>query len=170
MSESTTSEATWNTESILCLDNETINKLIEACRVSPRHRYRLCAHHNSEAHLHEMIIVLSDKTYIRPHRHINKPESFHIIKGELEILLFNDSGELTKIIPMAPYESGRVFYYRLDKTLYHTVRVKSEFVVIHETTNGPFIREQTEYAPWSPDENDTDSVNSYRHHINKLKM
>jgi hypothetical protein len=32
--------------------------------------------------------------------------------------------------------------------------VRSDVLVVHETTNGPFRPEETEFAPWAPDETD----------------
>ena len=32
--------------------------------------------------------------------------------------------------------------------------IRSERVIFHETTNGPFRREDTIFAPWAPEESD----------------
>jgi hypothetical protein len=41
------------------------------------------------------------------------------------------------------------------------VLVESASAVIHETTNGPFDRNETEFAPWSPPEEDVEAGRSY---------
>ena len=117
---------------------------------SPRRRARLCMHPTPADPLHEMIICLARGTYVRPHRHEGKSESFYIIEGELDVVLFHDDGTVREVIRMAPYQSGQVFYYRLMEPYFHTVLVNTPHVLFHETTNGPFDPEDTEFAPWAP--------------------
>ena len=62
---------------------------------------------------------------------------------------------------MGDYGSDRDFYYRMAEPLFHSVLVRSATVIFHETTNGPFRREDTEFAPWSPPETETDAVTRY---------
>lgn len=119
---------------------------------SIRKRARLCAHTSPSDPLHEMIICLARGTYIRPHRHDAKSESFHIIEGELDVVLFEDDGAIREVIRMGPYTSGAVFYYRLSEPVFHSVLVRSPHVLFHETTGGPFDRRATAFAPWSPAE------------------
>jgi cupin fold WbuC family metalloprotein len=117
-----------------------------------RKRARLCAHPDSTDRLHEMLIVLDRGTYIRPHRHANKAESFHIIEGELDVVIFQDDGTVREVVRMGPYGSGRAFYYRIMEPCYHSVLVNTPHALFHETTNGPFDCNGTEFAPWSPAE------------------
>jgi cupin fold WbuC family metalloprotein len=121
---------------------------------SPRKRARLCTHPTSADPLHEMMICLARGTYVRPHRHAGKSESFHVIDGELSVVLFHDDGRVREAIDMAPYRSGRPFFYRLAEPAFHTVLVSTPVVLLHETTNGPFDPADTEFAPWAPAEGD----------------
>src|SRR5262249_24352537 len=130
-------------------------------RATPRRRARLCAHRNTDDALHEMIIVLDRATYVRPHRHCAKSESFHVVEGLLNVVLFDDSGGGLDVIRMGDYASGRQFYYRLTEPVYHTVLIESDLAVIRETTNGPFVRQQTEFAAWAPAEEERDAAELY---------
>jgi cupin fold WbuC family metalloprotein len=122
---------------------------------SSRRRARLCTHPAATDPLHEMMICLVRGTYVRPHRHAGKSESFHIIEGELDVVLFHDDGALREVIHLGPYHVGQTFFYRLMEPCFHTVLVRTPRVLFHETTNGPFNASDTEYAPWAPAENDT---------------
>src|SRR5262249_20918030 len=86
---------------------------------SPRRRTRLCAHQNTHDRLHEMLIVLGHGSYIRPHKHPGKTESFHIIEGRADLVFFNDDGGIWQVLTMGEYESGRTFYYRLCAPYFH---------------------------------------------------
>lgn len=119
-----------------------------------RKRARLCAHPGPDDKLHEMLIVLDRGTYIRPHRHGSKAESFHIVEGELDVVIFHDDGAVREVVRMGPYSSGKAFYYRVMEPCYHSVLIHTPFALFHETTNGPFNRADTEFAPWSPAEGD----------------
>jgi cupin fold WbuC family metalloprotein len=122
--------------------------------INTRKRARLCAHPGPEDRLHEMLIVLDRGTYIRPHRHANKCESFHIVEGELDVMIFHDDGAIRDVIRMGPYVSGKAFYYRIMEPCFHSVVINTPHALFHETTNGPFNRGDTEFAPWSPAEGD----------------
>lgn len=119
-----------------------------------RRRVRLCAHPGNADPLHEMLIIHARKTYVPPHKHVNKSESFHIVEGALSVFLFDDEGRILETIRMGEVASGRVFYYRLSSSIYHSVLPESEFVVFHEVTNGPFDRQDMIIAPWAPADED----------------
>ena len=129
--------------------------------LSPRKRARICAHQSSGDLLHEMFIALSKKTYIQPHRHLNKSESFHVIEGEVDVILFEDDGSIHQIISLGSYYSGCPCFYRLNSFRYHTLFLRSDILVLHEVTNGPFYSCSTEYAPFSPNERDLVSISDY---------
>lgn len=121
-----------------------------------RQRIRICSHRDSGDLLHEMLIVHARDTYVRPHKHVNKDESFHVIAGEVDVVLFEENGALCKAIRMGDYTTGKRFYYRLNEPRYHTLLIRSDVLVFHEVTTGPFRREDTIFAPWGPEEAQTD--------------
>lgn len=128
-------------------------------------RARLCLHKSHSDKVHEMVIAFCKGSYSRPHRHTDKSESFHIIKGKLLVVLFDDRGKIVRRIKMGPVGSGLTFFYRLSKHLWHMVIPLSSFVVIHETTSGPFVKEQSEFADWSPTYDDETAVKLFLNRI-----
>jgi cupin fold WbuC family metalloprotein len=133
---------------------------------NPRHRVRLCAHKDSQDRLHEMLIVLTKEVYIRPHKHLQKAESFHVIEGSAVVVFFDDQGGIEEVIRIGDFASGKQFYFRNDDPRYHTQLITSDFLVFHETTNGPFNRADTIFAPWAPEEADVAGCRAY---IDQLK-
>ena len=136
--------------------------LKEQAAKNERSRVRLCAHPGNDDLLHEMLIIHVQNTYVAPHKHVNKSESFHIIEGTLSVFLFDDDGKVTETIRMGEVNSGRVFYYRLSSSIYHSILPESEFVVFHEVTNGPFNRQDMIIAPWAPEEDDCEAMESFK--------
>src|SRR3954471_24654872 len=87
--------------------------LKETARCSQRKRARICAHKSNDDNLHEMLIAIAAESYIRPHRHFGKSESFHIVEGEVDVAIFDDTGALIDVIELGAPGSGRAFFYRL---------------------------------------------------------
>jgi cupin fold WbuC family metalloprotein len=139
------------TDSPDVVDSGIIDELKRAADASPLKRARLCLHRANEDPVHEMLIVLAGDVYIRPHRHLGKPESFHLLEGEVSALFFNDEGEPEREERLGR-GPGRPFIYRVTHPVYHTQLVWSEHVVFYECTRGPFRKEETEFASWAPEE------------------
>jgi len=121
-----------------------------------RKRARLCTHVDVSDLLHEMIIINLRDTYVRPHKNAHKPKSFQIIEGMMDVVMFDESGDVRGVTRMGQYGSGYPYYFRLHKTRYHTLRTISDLVLFQETTIGPFIPGDTIFAPWAPEDENTD--------------
>ena len=156
-------EAEFNTQDIIEVGQATVARLIRKAAESPRLRYRLCLHHTLDRLVHEMIIVANRGTYVRPHRHPpGKDESYYIIQGQMAVFIFDDSGNVTQVLEMGEYSTGKTALYRLSASLWHLPVPISEWVVYHEVFTGPFQKERdVEYAPWSPAESDKSAVADY---------
>lgn len=141
---------------IVSITREDVTTLKNLALDSSRQRSRVCAHRKVADKVHEMLISLTRDAYIRPHRHLGKSESFHVIEGLIDVVIFDDMGRIQHVISMTDFLSGGVFYYRLADPLFHTVMIRSEVAVFHETTMGPFDKQNTVYPSWSPHEEDLD--------------
>ncbi len=117
-----------------------------------RKRARICAHKSGDDALHEMLIAISPDSYIHPHKHFGKSESFHIVEGAVDVVVFDDDGAVAEVLELGDPTTGKPFFYRLAQSAYHTLLIKSEFLVVHEVTNGPFSRDRTLLASWAPSE------------------
>lgn len=146
---------------ISSIDGDAIAMLTAALARSPRGRVRINLHPNGEDSLHEMIIAIDARSYIRPHKHPGKSEAFHLISGTVDIVVFDDHGEITRIVPLSTERAGAAFYYRMSKPFFHTLIIRSEMLVVHEITNGPFVRGASEVADFAPDESDVDASARY---------
>jgi cupin fold WbuC family metalloprotein len=147
-------EVLYTTGPVVVADLDDMTSLKERSSSNRRKRIRICAHRNVTDPLHEMLIVHEKNTYIRPHKHLNKTESVHLIEGLADFVVFDDEGNIKDVLQLGEYGSTRGFFCRMSEPLYHTLLIHSEFLIFHETTNGPFNRSDTLFAPWSPDETD----------------
>ncbi len=132
---------------------------------NPRKRIRLCTHQSTDDNVHEMFIVHVKDAYVRPHKHINKSESLYLIEGEVDVIFFNDHGEIIKKVEMGSPISGKFFYYRLADPFFHTFCIKTDLICFYEVTEGPFNRVDTVFPSWAPDGNDKKSVEVFMRKI-----
>ena len=154
-------EVLYAIDPIVQVDRADIEAMVARAEQNPRRRIRLCTHRDTRDPLHEMLIVHTRDTYVRPHKHVVKSEAFHIISGAVDVVLFDDVGKILAFVPMGDYASGRKFYYRLADSLYHTLLIHSDRIIFHEVTNGPFNRGDTLFAPWSPEIDDVDAAREF---------
>lgn len=143
-------EVLYPDESLVSVRSSDLEILDQLALKNPRERVRLCAHRNKDDILHEMFIVHTSNCYVRPHKHIGKVESMSILQGEAQVVMFDDDGNIERVIEVGDVQSGKTFYYRMSDPIFHTLLIQSPSLVFHEVTQGPFQREQTIFADWAP--------------------
>jgi cupin fold WbuC family metalloprotein len=140
----------YTNSSLVNLDSGMISFLKDQARVNLMRRARVCAHPDPDADQHDMLIVSHRETYVAPHRHLTKSESFLIVEGAATALLFTEDGRHVERLRMGAAGSGLPFFYRMPARQYHSLSIESEFLVFAEATKGPFRSEDMESAPWAP--------------------
>ncbi len=145
---------------IVSLCGEELDWLQREAESSPLGRARICAHADTGENVHEMLICLARRTYIRPHLHF-KSESLHVIRGACDLVLFDGSGDVFRVTTLGEAATGESFYVRLSEPTYHTLLLKTDSLLFHETTPGPLDRAATSLAPWAPPEEDGEAVASF---------
>ena len=96
---------------IVEIGSDWLARLKAAASESPLRRSRVCLHADDDAPVHEMILVLCQDTLFQPHRHLTKAESFHMIEGELDLVIFDEDGAPARMIQLGAAGSGN----RLEK-------------------------------------------------------
>ncbi len=141
--------------------------LRDAATNAPRRRARINLHPDDADPLHEMIIAVGRGSYIRPHRHPGKSESFHLIEGTVDVVVFDDAGAITQVISLEARRGEAPFYYRMSRPFFHTIIIRSDLLIMHEVTNGPFRSGAAVYAPFAPEEDDLAAVAAYMSELTK---
>lgn len=148
-------------DGIVRLGATDIGFLKREAAASPRRRARICAHRSSQDTLHEMLIALRRDSYVHPHKHIDKSESFHIIEGRLDVAMLDDAGAIMEVIELGDVSSGKPFFYRLADGCFHTLLIRSDYLILHEVTNGPFSPGEATLAPFAPPESRREEALAY---------
>ena len=137
------------TGDVIEVGQSAVDRLVAEAAAEPSRRSRYCLHPDSTASLHQMVICLMQDSLVSPHRHPGKYESFHIISGHLRVLIFSDSGEITRQIDMNAADPGSTLIYRSRPNVWHTALAVTEYAIFHEITDGPFFPGQTEVPDWA---------------------
>lgn len=145
-------------------DMEGLKKQISR---ATRQRLRLCTHKSLSDSLHEMFIIHTKETYVRPHKHHGKAESLHVLEGRADVILFDETGRVEEVFPVSGYRSNNAFYYRLPDGVYHTLLIRSDLFIFHESTTGPFDPSRTEFPAWAPEGNRPREVARYLKTLDK---
>ena len=144
-------EVYYTSKMIPTLSKKEIDFLINESKNNKRKRCRVCMHKNKKDISQEMFIVHLNGCYIRPHMHTDKAESMSVIAGEADAIFFNNNGKVIDKIELGEYSSGKNFYYRINKNIYHMLIIRSEYFAFQENTLGPFFENSVIFPDWAPE-------------------
>ncbi len=144
-------EVLYASSPLVAVTAEDIAELKQRAARTKRRRCRICLHPDAADPLHDMIIAHAGGTYDRPHMHARKAETLIVLEGSALLLLFDTEGQMTGTVPMGPAGApGAVPMVRVPPRQHHALLIESEWLVICESTLGPFDAEATIPAAWSP--------------------
>ena len=138
-------EIFYSNQKLPILSKNLINFLVKRALKNKSQKSRLCTHKNEKDKLHEMFVVHTKRYSVQPHFHLNKSESLFVLHGSANLLIFDKNMKVKKKIQLGTYNSGKTFYYRINKETIHSLEIKSKFLIFHEVTTGPFVRNKPIY-------------------------
>jgi cupin fold WbuC family metalloprotein len=120
---------------------------------------RICLHNNRNSKHHDMIILQQKINFYTPHKHLKKGETYHIIKGSMACVLFNELGKIKKICHLKKND-----IFRTPINIFHTMLPISKFVIYHESKTGPFLKKNDSiFSSWCK------KLTNNKSQINKIK-
>jgi cupin fold WbuC family metalloprotein len=129
--------------------------LLDAVTASARQSPRLRMNHNFHAELDDpvqrLLNALEPWTYIRPHKHVTKEESFVLLRGTVLAVVFNDDGSIRDhcVLNAATGNLGIEF----EENSFHMLTSLESGSVVYEIKEGPFVpHTEASSAPWAPRE------------------
>jgi len=138
-------------------------------RAAPLRRFRYCLHRTTDDPLQEMVICVTRGSYFPPHRHPEaKSKSYHMIEGRLVMVMFDDPGNATELVPLGLTADCRLIH-RLALPVWHTIVAISEVAVYHECFVGPFRKDaDVEIAAWAQRPDDAAGVGRFLSGLERL--
>ena len=126
---------------------------------------RLCLHEGPDALLHDMIVVQYAGQCFRSHKHLEKGESYHIIEGEMGVVIFDEEG---KVVDACRMDTSNTMVYGVGTGMYHTNFPLTDVVVYHESRPGPFSPGDSVFPPWGPDGENEEAVREFVAELTRL--
>ena len=139
-------------------------KFLEKNYLKTKKDLRICLHKNTLDKHHDMIILQQRKNFYLPHKHKEKGETYHIIKGSMASILFRDNGMIKKIYKLVEHD---IFRTPLDT--YHTMIPLTKFVIYHESKMGPFLKKNDSIFPkWNHKFRNKIGINKFKKKVIKI--
>lgn len=131
--------------------------LIKIAEGTQRKRCLILLHDSDREIVHRMINTMLPETYAAPHKHPNKvqTEAYDPIYGEAATVMFNDDGDVTRILKMGG-KHGRI-RVEVPPNTWHTVVALAPFVMSEVKGQGEnyIPRFDKKFAPFAPLETGT---------------
>lgn len=128
-----------------------LDELAAKAASSPRRRAHYNLHTSAMDTLQRFVVVALRDSYVRPHRHWTKSELVTVIRGQFEMVLFDDGGHVTGRHIIG--EGTANIAYELPEGTLHTLLPLTDGAAFLEVKEGPYDRSTAaEFAPWAPEE------------------
>ncbi len=135
------------------LPQALLDELAAKAAASPRLR----AHHNIHATsadpVQRFLVVAQGDAYFRPHRHASRAELALLLRGSVDVLLFDERGRVLARHPVGA-DTGS-FAYETAQGLWHTLVPCAAGCAFLEIKEGPYDpATAVQFAAWAPPEGD----------------
>ena len=135
------------------IDRELLDELSRQALENPRRRKNYNIHPTDDFCCHRLFNAIEPGSYIRPHRHLDpaKNETFVIIRGRLGVILFDEDGQVTDMVPLSP--EGNTVVVDIPHGRFHTAVSLEPGTIFFEAKAGPYLPlGDAEKPHWAPEE------------------
>jgi cupin fold WbuC family metalloprotein len=119
------------------ITTELIDKVIEQARTSPRLRMNYNFHPELSDPVQRLINALGPWTYIRPHKHTTKEESFVLLRGTVLAVVFNEDGSIREHAILSA--TSGILGVEFEENCYHMLTSLETGSAVYEIKEGPFV-------------------------------
>ena len=124
------------------INKELLDEITRQAKESPRLRMNYNLHDNLDAKAQKLLNALEPGTILPIHRHPNTNETYLLLRGKLNVILYNDKKEVLETMHLDTANGN----YGLDIPAgqWHSIEVLESGTVILEVKDGPYIPFQPE--------------------------
>ncbi len=149
---------------VFALDAVTIQRGVEASRLSPRRRIILPLHRAETDGVQRMLNFMHRRSYVRPHCHpkTENIETLAVLQGAMGFVLFETTGAVRATHRL---EAGNAASCMVDiePGVWHTLVPLADDTVILEIKRGPYDGPTDKaFAAWAPEEGAPEAVDYLR--------
>jgi cupin fold WbuC family metalloprotein len=118
------------------IDKELLNSITIQAIESPRLRMNYNFHEGPDSKSQRLLNAMEPGTALPIHRHVNTPETYIVLRGSLNLLLYSENKELISSTEVNPTKG--VFGANISAGQWHTIEVIESGTVIFEVKDGPY--------------------------------
>lgn len=142
------------------ITKELLNSISEQAKSNPRLRMNFNMHESMDDDIHRLLNAIEPDTYLPPHRHPEKDETYIVLRGSLFTYFFDDEGKVIEKVKLSPQEGS--YGLEIPANTWHSIVVLEPDTVIFEIKKGPYAPlPPQDFAPWAPEVSDTEGVKKY---------
>lgn len=139
------------------ISDELLDGVTSEAQASPRLRMNYNFHASLDAPIHRLLNALEPGTYLPPHRHTDKEETYVVLRGSLLAFFFDDLGNITDKVTLNP--SAGVYGLEIPSGTWHSIISLETGTVIFEIKSGPYAPLPSgDIAPWAPAPSDLEGA------------
>ncbi|MDR1004208.1 MAG: WbuC family cupin fold metalloprotein [Prevotellaceae bacterium] len=146
------------------ITKELLDTVTKQAQAHPRLRMNYNLHDSLSAPIHRLLNVLEPDTYLPPHRHPDKEETYMIVRGNLLTFFYDDNGNITLWTRLNPADG----YYGIEvpPNTWHNIVSLESGTTIFEVKSGPYMPLAPEdIAPWAPKSTDAEGIARFRQQL-----
>ncbi|MEZ5657953.1 MAG: WbuC family cupin fold metalloprotein [Burkholderiaceae bacterium] len=150
-------KANQTADGLIEVDGPALEQLNRGAATSARRRDHLLLHDAHADAVQRILMSMMAGTYVAPHCHHRQRETLIALFGHCTVLIFDDRGRLQRRVPMRPAAdmTPGCCILELPVHTWHSVIVPGgEQCTLFEVKPGPYLADETEFAPWAPREGD----------------
>lgn len=135
------------------LPRSLLEELAAKAALSPRQRAHYNIHGSAADRVQRFVVVTRPGAYFRPHRHVTKSELAVLLRGRVDVLVFDERGRVTARFRVG--EGTESMAYETPEGTWHTLVSGADGCAFLEIKEGPYdAATATEFAAWAPAEGD----------------
>lgn len=121
---------------MIILNDQLLNELTQKAIANERLRINYNFHNDLNEPVQRLLNAMEPGTILPIHRHTDTAETYVVLRGSLNVLLYNDNGELISIELICP--SAGIYGAHVPANQWHTVEVLEKGTVLFEVKEGPY--------------------------------
>lgn len=146
------------------ITEELLDEVTSQAKVNPRLRMNYNFHVSMDEPVHRMLNALEPDTYLPPHRHVDKEETYLLLRGSMWVIFYDDYGNVTDKVLLNPLEGK--YGLEIPSGTWHSIIVLESGTVIFEIKKGPYSPLPPEdIASWAPAPSDVKGAEAF---MNKM--
>ncbi|MEY8720086.1 WbuC family cupin fold metalloprotein [Bacteroides stercorirosoris] len=142
------------------ISEELLDSVTREAQGNPRLRMNYNFHESLDAPIHRLLNALEPGTYLPPHRHTDKEETYVVLRGSLLAFFYDDLGNVTEKVSLN--SSAGIYGLEIPSGTWHSIIALESGTVIFEIKSGPYRSLPPEdIAPWAPAPSDLEGAAVY---------